>query len=115
MVVVSAVLLLFFMFYLLYAGQITNSAQADSNIVAMRVASAVQSAINYVYLAGDGAQYNATIRTSGMTVTIAGGVVEARSASGAHYLPLLTDKVNATEIHAGSMMIRNSGGAILIG
>lgn len=114
MMVVSAVLLLFFMLYLLYAGQITNSRQADDNIVAMRVASAVQSAINYVYLAGDGTEYNATIRTSGMNVTIADGVVEARSVSGADYLPLLTDNVNATEIHAGSMMIRNSGGVIRI-
>ncbi len=115
MVVVSVILVLFFMLYMIYSSQLVNSQQANSNIVTMRVASAVQSAIDYVYLAGDGTVYNTTIETSGTNVTIANGVVEASSVYGAAYLPLLTDNVNATNISTGNMIVRNSGGVISIG
>ena len=113
--VVSVMLVLFFMFYWLYSNQVVNSLQANDNIVTMRVASEVQSAIDYVYLAGDGTEYNTTIRTSGVNVTIADGEVVARSAYGTHYLPLLTDDVNATDIYPGDITIRNNGGVIGIG
>jgi hypothetical protein len=109
------VLLLFFLFYMLYANQIVIAGQANDNMVSMRVASAVRSAINYVYLAGDGTQYNATFRTSGINVTIEAGEVVARSAFGASYMPLLTDRVNATSIGTGNVIIRNHGGVIGIG
>jgi hypothetical protein len=91
-----------------------NSEQADSNIVTMRVASEVQYAIDYVYLAGGGTVYNTTILTSGTNVTIGNGVVEADSVYGTAYLPLLTDDVNATNISAGNYVISNDNGAILV-
>ncbi len=114
LVVVSAVLILFFMFFALYSGQLVNSAQAGDSIVAMRVASAVQSAIDYAYLAGDGAEYNVSIRTSGVNVTVSGGEVVASSRYGVHYQPLLTDNVNSTVIVAGPAIFRNRGGVIEI-
>ena len=112
MVVLSVMLILFYVFYMLYANQIVNSYQADERIVAMRVAAAVQSAINYVYLAGDGTVYNTSIRTNGMNVTIMNGVVEVRSDFSGYYLPLLTNRINTTTINPGDMTIRNNLGVI---
>ncbi len=114
MIVLSVMLVLFYIFYALYANQIVISYQADEKIMAMRVASSVQSAINYVFLAGDGASYNTSIRTSGMDVKIINGVVEAHSGFSSYYLPLLTNRVNVTTINAGDISIRNNLGAIEI-
>ena len=115
MVVFAAMLLLFYVFYSLYISQATISIQANEKLSAMRVASGVRAAINYVYLAGDGTVYNTSLRTSGLNVTISNGVVGVESRYAGYYLPLLTTKINATSIGPGDLVIRNDKGAILIG
>lgn len=114
MIILSAMLLLFYIFYMLYIGQVTNSWQANEKLVAMRVASGIRSAINYVYLSGDGTVYNTTIRTHGYNVTIYGGVVGVQSDFAAYYLPCLTPNINASTVNQGDVMFRNNGGLIEI-
>ena len=115
MIILSVVFILFYIFYALYANQIVNSYQADASITSMRVASGIQAAINYVYLAGDGTTFNTSIRTSGINVTISNGVVEARSEFSEYDLPLLTNRINATTINPGDIALRNNLGVIEIG
>jgi hypothetical protein len=114
-IILSVMLILFYMFYALYANQTINSYQANERIVSMRVATEVQSAINYVYLAGDGTAFNTSIRTSGINVTISNGVVEARSQFSEYDLPLLTNRINITTINPGTVVLRNNRGVIGIG
>lgn len=114
MVVLSAMLLLFYVFYLLYMDQVANSFQANEKLTAMRIASGIRAAINYVYLAGDGSVYNTTIRTQGYNVTLINGVVGVESDFAAYYLPLLTKNVNATTVNQGEVVFRNDDGVINI-
>lgn len=115
MVILSAMLLLFYVFYMLYISQVSNSWQANEKLVAMRIASGIRSSINYVYLAGDGTVYNTTVRTQGYNVTINNGVVGVESDFAAYYLPLLTNNINVTSIEQGEMLITNNKGVIGIG
>lgn len=115
MVILSAMLLLFYVFYMLYIGQVSNSWQANEKLVAMRIASGIRSSINYVYLAGDGTVYNTTVRTHGYNVTINNGVIGVESDFAAYYLQLLTDNINTTTIEQGEMLITNNKGVIEIG
>jgi len=114
LVVLSAMLLLFYVFYLLYMDQVANSFQANEKLTAMRIASGIRAAINYVYLAGDGSVYNTTIRTQGYNVTLINGVVGVESDFAAYYLPLLTKNVNATTVNQGEVVFRNDDGVINI-
>ena len=114
MIILSVMLLLFYVFYMLYIDQLTNSWQANEKLVAMRVASGIRSSINYVYLSGDGTVYNTTIRTHGYNVTINNGVVGVESDFAAYFLPLLTANINATTINQGDVVFRNDGGVINI-
>ena len=114
MVILSAMLLLFYVFYMLYIGQVSNSWQANEKLVAMRIASGIRSSINYVYLSGDGTSYNTTVRTHGYNVTIINGVVGVESDFAAYYLPLLTNNINTTTINQGEMLISNNNGVIEI-
>ena len=116
MVVLSALLLLFYIFYTLYIGQISTSHSAMDRLKAASIAGGIRSAINYVYLAGDGAVYNATIAFGNrpMDVLVSGGTVSVMSDVTSYSLPLLTDNMNATSISQGGIGIRNNGGAIEI-
>jgi hypothetical protein len=114
-VIFCLIMLLFFMFYALYTNQIVISYQANEKIICMRVATAVASAIDYVYLAGDGTVYNTTIRTSGMNVMVSNGIVVASSNFSSYSFPLLTKSMNDTPIYPGSITITNRNGVISIG
>lgn len=114
MVILSAMLLLFYVFYILYIGQVSNSWQANEKLVAMRVASGIRSAINHVHLSGDGTVYNTTIRTHGYNVSINNGVVGVESEFAAYFLPTLTTNINATTVNQGEVIFRNNGGLIEI-
>jgi hypothetical protein len=114
MVILSAMLLLFYVFYMLYIGQLTNSWQANEKLVAMRIASGIRSAINHVYLSGEGTVYNTTVRTHGYNVSIHNGVVGVESDFAAYYLPTLTRDINATTVNQGEVVISNRGGVINI-
>jgi hypothetical protein len=114
MVILSAMLLLFYVFYMLYIGQVSNSWQANEKLVAMRIASGIRSSINHVYLSGEGTVYNSTVRTHGYNVTINNGVVGVESDFAAYYLPLLTNNINTTTIEQGEILIRNNKGVIEI-
>lgn len=114
MVILSAMLLLFYVFYMLYIGQLSNSWQANEKLVAMRVASGIRSAINYVHLSGEGTEYRTTIRTHGYNVSISNGVVGVESNFAAYYLQLLTSNINTTTVKQGDVVFRNNGGLIEI-
>ena len=115
MVVLSAMLLLFYVFYMLYISQVSNSWQANEKLAAMRIASGIRSSINHVYLAGDGTIYNTTVRTQGFNVTLINGVVGVESDFAAYYLPLLTNRISATTVSQGEIIITNNKGVIEIG
>jgi hypothetical protein len=114
MVILAAMLLLFYVFYMLYFGQVINSWQANQKLVSMRIASGIRSAVNFVYLSGDGTVYNTTIRTHGYNVSISNGVVGVESDFSAYYLPMLTNNINATTVNQGEVIFRNNGGMIEI-
>jgi len=116
MIVLSVMLLLFFIFFLIYANQITISHESADRITTERIASGIRAAINYVYLAGDGAEYNASFAygLSDVNVSVYGGTVDAQSDVAQYSLPLLTQNVNETYVSPGNVMIRNDGGMIEI-
>lgn len=114
-VVLSVIMVLFFIFYSLYADQFVNSRQSSEKIAAMTTAISVRNAINYVYLAGDGTQYNTSLKIVNMNVSVHDGVVWAQSDFGSYYAPLLTSKINTTTINGGDVLIRNNKGLIEIG
>jgi len=114
-IVLAAIMILFFVFYSLYGNQWINSRQSSEKIAAMSTAIRIRNAINYVYLAGDGTVYTASYRVGGMNVSIHEGVIWAQTSVASYYAPLLTSKINTTSFHGGEVIIKNNKGLIEIG
>jgi hypothetical protein len=116
LVVVSALAAIFLIFYVVYFGQNINLTQSQDSIAAMRNAYALSAAMNYVYLAGEGAQYNFTLRKEqDENVTISNLSVESSRTHAVAQAPLLEGNTNASSVNGGQMVIRNNDGVIEIG
>jgi len=113
-IVLAAIMIVFFIFYSLYADQWINSRQSSEKIAAMSTAIKIRNAINYVYLAGDGTTYNTSYRVGDMNISIHDGVVWAQTNVAAYYVPLLTSNINTTSFHGGEVVIKNNKGLIEI-
>lgn len=115
--VVAALLMVFIIFYAIYLGQRANLLQVQDTLASTYNTYAVAAVVNYVYLAGEGAQYNFTLPTKAQSenLTIFGHSVESQRAHGMAQAPLLTGSINATNISGGQMTMRNSGGVIQVG
>jgi hypothetical protein len=114
--VLSALALLFLIIYTVNLGQKTNLFQAQDTLAGMRNAYAMSAALNYIHLAGDGAQYNFTL--SGVSqrenITLSGAAVQSNRTYAISHAPLLNGNVNTSSIEGGRMIIKNKNGAIEI-
>ena len=114
MVVFSALLMIFVVVFTMYFGGSLNLFQTQGSVASYRNAYAIASAINFAYLAGEGASYNLTISRLGNeeNVTVSDfGVTSERPGASAS-APLLDADVNTTSIGRGSIVITNKNGGI---
>jgi hypothetical protein len=103
--------------FAIYFGGSINLFQAQDSVAAMRNAYAVAAALNYVYLAGDGASYNFTLTevANGENVTVSSYEVESKRPQASAVAPLLDGDVNTTALGRGDMQISNNRGELDIG
>jgi hypothetical protein len=117
MVMYLAMFIIFVVVFTIYFGGNLNLFQAQDSVAAMRDAQATAAAINYVYLAGDGASYNFT--QSGMAneenITISDYAVTSERQHSSASAPLLDADVNTSSIGSRNIMITNNRGGIDIG
>lgn len=114
--VIAALALLLLVLYAVYGGQRMNLFQVQDTLASTRNAYAASAAINYVHLAGDGAQYNFTLPGIGSTenVTLSEYAVESNRTHAVSQAPLLNGNVNSSTLEGGQMLIKNNDGAIEI-
>jgi hypothetical protein len=107
---------IFLFVYIVFLGQNINLFQAEDSIIGMKNAYALSTAINYVHLAGDGAQLNFTLTGKENTenITIFDVSVESRRSHSVVYAPLLNPDINVTSVQGGMMVIKNNKGVIEI-
>lgn len=116
LVVFGLMLLIGLVFYSFQVGESINIQQIREKLAAHRNALAASTALNYVYLAGDGAQYNFTLPyvIDRENITIYEGSVESRRGGTLSSAPLLSSKTNSTTMKGGRTILRNSRGVIEI-
>ncbi|MDD5340014.1 MAG: hypothetical protein PHV13_02070 [Candidatus ainarchaeum sp.] len=114
MVVFSALVLIFVVVFTLYSGGSLNLFQAEGSVAAMRNANAVAAALNYAYLAGDGASYSFTPArvASDENITISDYAVSSERPHAYAAAPLLDGSINASSIGRGPVLITNNGGEL---
>lgn len=116
LVVFGLMLLIGLIFYTFELGETINIVQIREKLSAHRNALAASAAINYVYLAGDGAQYNFTLPyiVDGENITIYEGSIESRRPEAVASAPLLSSNTNSTTMKGGRTILRNNNGLIEI-
>jgi hypothetical protein len=114
LIVLIGVLLLSYVLIIAHGGQMLNLLQSENSVESMKSAYTLASAINYVYLAGDGSRYNFVFQVGNGTARAYSGFVEVRTLTGLSSAPLLTRNVVATEVTRGNHTIRNVRGVITI-
>jgi uncharacterized protein (UPF0333 family) len=116
LVVFSALLLIFVVVFTIFFGGNLNLDNAQDSAASQRNAQSAAAAMNFVYLAGDGASYNYSltgleetenITMSGFSVTSEGDYTSASS-------PLLDGKMNSSRLEEGKMVISNEAGEIYV-
>ncbi|MFH0737277.1 MAG: hypothetical protein V1827_01355 [Candidatus Micrarchaeota archaeon] len=114
MVVYTVLLLIFLIVFSIFSGGSLNLYQAQDTIAAGRDAQALAAAVNYVYLAGDGASYRLSMRklAAGENLTFSDFSVSAEMPRAYASAPILTADVEAGEFNESGIMIENSGGGI---
>jgi hypothetical protein len=114
--VYTALLMIFVVIFSILFGSDFNLFQAQDLAASQRDALSAATAMNFVYLAGDGASYNFTPQNviAGENITISGFGVSVQRPHAYASAPLLDAKVNATSI-SGNIMMRNNEGEIDIG
>jgi len=100
-----------------HSNQRINLFQAQDTLASSRNAYALSAAINYVHLAGKGAEYNFTLSDVSSTenISITGLGVESRRTHTISQAPILTKSVNTTSVEGGRMQIKNNDGVVEIG
>jgi len=116
MVVYSALLLIFVIVFTIYFGGSLNLFQGLDSVAALRDAQATASAINFVYLAGDGASYSFTPShlADNENITLTAFGVTSERLHGYASAPLIIGKVNASTLGRMSMVITDNRGEIYI-
>ncbi len=117
LVVYAAITMIFLSVFAIYFGGSLNLFQAQDSVAALRNAYAVSAALNYVYLAGDGASYNFTLTSvsNGENITIWDYAVTSQRPQASASAPLLDGNVNVTSLGRGDMVMANNRGEIDIG
>lgn len=116
LVVFGLMLLIGLVFYTFELGETINIVQIREKLAAHRNALAASAAINYVYLAGDGAEYDFTLPyiAKGENITIYEGSIESRRPEALSSAPLLSSNTNSTTMKGGKTILRNNNGLIEI-
>lgn len=117
MVVFTALSLLFVVVFVIYFGASINLFQAQDSVAALRNAYAAAAALNYVYLAGDGASYNFSLSgiVNGENITVGDFAVTSERPRSSAAAPLLGADVNVSSLNRGAMVITNRGGGVYVG
>jgi len=117
MVVYSALLIIFVVVFTIYVGGSINLSQTTESVAAERNAQAAAAAMNYVYLAGDGASYAFTLanRENEENISISCYAVSSERPYVYASAPLLDAKVNVSSLCRGDVMITNNKGELDIG
>ncbi|MFH0884324.1 MAG: hypothetical protein V1861_01280 [Candidatus Micrarchaeota archaeon] len=116
LVVITMLLLIFLIFYVVYIGQASNLARSRELLSTNQEAYALSAAINYVYLAGDGASLNYSLPLHAGTgnLSVSGAVVESSLGEAVSQSPLLVPISGPTQISSASVVIRNNDGVVSI-
>ncbi|VVC02926.1 Uncharacterised protein [Candidatus Bilamarchaeum dharawalense] len=114
MIVYSALLMIFLVVFVIYFGGSTNLFQAQDSVIALRNAQAVAAAVNYVYLAGDGASYNMALShmANDENISISDYSITSMRPDSSASAPILTANVNETTLTRGDIVITNNRGEI---
>ncbi len=117
MVIVSAMMLIFIVFYIIFFGQTLNLYHSHDSFIALRDSYELSAAINYVHLAGDGLSYDFT--SSGgprsLNMTLSDVAVESRRKHTLAQAPLINSRVNTTLVNSSRITLTNEAGAIMVG
>ncbi len=115
--VYAALMLIFVVVFAILFGGNFNLFQAQDLAAAQRDSQSIATAINFVYLAGDGASYNFTPQDlgPGENITITSFGVGAQRPYDYASAPLLDGQTNASSLGTGSVVISNQAGGIYIG
>ena len=114
MVVFSALLMVFVVMYVIFFGGNLNLSHVQESVSAQRDAKAAAAAINFVYLAGDGARYNLSLKNlaAGENITASGYSLTAEKGHASASAPLIVGGANISSIGAGDNLVMNEGGVI---
>jgi len=114
MVVYSVLFMIFVVVFSIYLGGSLNLFQAQDSMAALRNAHSVAAAMNYVYLAGDGASYGFSLSNTKNeeNITMSDYAVTSERPHASAGAPLLDAEVNVSSISRGDLVISNDGGVI---
>ena len=116
LLVIVAALIIFSMFMSVYLSQLNYIQNTKDRLQGEQTAYKIAQAINYVYLAGDGTDYNLSVVASRTTITVSGRFITAENNEGSAFFQayILTNMSTATINNSGVITIRNRGGTIAI-
>ena len=109
--------MVFLVLTVVFSGQETNLLQIKDALASQRNAYAMSSALNYVYLAGDGAVYNFSFsgKADDENVPFFAHSVESKRGRATSQAPILNGNITSITVENGNMLIANHGGGIVIG
>lgn len=117
MVVLSALLMVFIIVSMVSLGGGLNLFQAQETAASLRNAHALAAAVNFVYLAGDGASYNLTLANmaNDENITTSDFAATSQRPHSSGSAPLLEAGVNASSVGRGDVQLSNAGGEVHVG
>lgn len=116
LMVYAVLLTIALILFVVYFNGNINLFQNQDKAVALRNANSIAAAINYVYLAGNGASYRFTVSgtTTNENITLNDYSVSSTRTHGSASAPLLDANVNETYLERGEIRITNNRGDIHI-
>jgi len=115
--ILVALLMIYTFMIVLYGNWVVNLQHTKSRLGSLDASNKVAFAINFAQLAGNGTEYNFSMRSPGSNITIRNNIVEANSTGAAalSQFEILTNRTNFTNIrNVGKVNITNNGGLIEI-
>ena len=114
MIVYAAILTIFLVIFVVFFGDNFNLFQIQESVAALRNAQTVAAAINFVYLAGNGASYDFTPTSmkNSENITISNYSVSSYRSNVTAGAPILDGKVNVSSINTSNNLITNNMGEI---
>lgn len=112
--ILAALMIIFLIFTVTYSGQNLNIMHIKEMLSGRQTAYSVATAVNYVYLAGDGAQYRFNVigKDNDENITFFSHSVESRRGAEVSSAPLLNGDINVSTLDERSVVIKNNDGVI---